>query len=53
MNIPSVKTYIVRVEETGEKLEFDTVSKRMVQIIIRMDYPRLWGKRLFISAKRS
>ncbi len=47
--IPPVRTWKVRVVETGEVLYFDTINKRMVRIIVGMDYPRLWGKTLAIS----
>lgn len=50
--IPTVKTWNVTVVETGEKLQFDTISKRMVKIILKLDYPRLWGNSFKISPQK-
>ena len=50
--IPPVRTWKVRVVETGEVMMLDTINKRMVRIIVGMDYPRLWGKTLKISLDR-
>jgi len=47
--IPKVKQWKCQVVETGETLYFYAITKRMVQIIVNMDYPRLWGKTLKIS----
>lgn len=50
--IPKVRTWRVRVVETGEELFFDTINRRMVRLIVGMDYPRLWGKTIKISLVR-
>jgi len=47
--IPKVRQWQARVVETGETLLIDTINKRMVRLILRMDYPRLWGKEIKIS----
>jgi hypothetical protein len=50
--IPRVRTWNVRVVETGETLTVDTINKRMVNIILKTEHPRFWGKTLKISVKR-
>jgi hypothetical protein len=50
--IPQVRTWKITVVETGETLWIDTISKRMVKIILNLDYPRLWGKQVKISSVR-
>ena len=47
--IPIVKSWKVKVVETNETLFIDTINKRMVKIILQMDYARLWGKTFKIS----
>jgi len=47
--IPSVKSWRVTVIETGEQFEIDTITKKMVNIIFRMDYPKYWGMAIRIG----
>ena len=47
--IPKVRQWRVTVNETGEVLYFDTINKNMVKIILKLDYPRLWGRSFRIS----
>jgi len=47
--IPKVRQWQARVIETGEVLLIDTINKRMVRLILNLDYPRLWGKTIKIS----
>lgn len=47
--IPRIKTYKVMVVETGETYYFDTISKKMAKLIMKLDYPKSWGKTLRIS----
>jgi hypothetical protein len=50
--IPQVRTWKITVVETGEILWIDTINKMMVRLILKLDYPRLWGKQLKISSVR-
>ena len=50
--IPKVRQWKCRVVETGEVFLLDTINKRMCQIILKLDYPRLWGKTVKISLVR-
>ena len=47
--IPKVRTWKVRVVETGEVYRLDTINKMMVKLIMRFEYPIHWGKTLKIS----
>lgn len=47
--IPRIKTYKVTVIETNETYYFDTVSRKMAKLIMKLDYPKSWGKTLRIS----
>jgi hypothetical protein len=50
--IPKVRTWTVRVVETGEVIQLDTINKNMCRIIMRLDHPRTWGKTLKISRNK-
>lgn len=50
--IPQVRTWKITVVETGEILWIDTITRMMVKIILKLDYPRLWGKRVTIGLPR-
>jgi hypothetical protein len=50
--IPQVRTWKITVVETGEILWIDTITRRMVKLILNLDYPRLWGKTLKIASVR-
>jgi hypothetical protein len=50
--IPQVRTWKVTVAETGEVLWIDTITRRMAALILKLDYPRLWGKSLKIVSVR-
>lgn len=52
MMIPKVKNWKVNIVETGEIFEISTITKKMVGIIMKIDYPKTWGKTLKISLKR-
>jgi hypothetical protein len=51
--IPKVRTWNVRIPARGnepeERLTIDTPTKALVRIIVRMDYPRFWGREIKIS----
>lgn len=44
-----IKTYKVTVGDTGETYYFDTTSKKMAELMMKLDYPKSWGKSLIIS----
>jgi hypothetical protein len=50
--IPKVKSWKCRVVETGEVIWLDTITRTMCKIILKLDYPRLWGKTIKISLAR-
>ena len=50
--IPRVRRWRVRVPSQGRTFYIDAPTKRLVQIIVRMDLPSTWGERLVISPMR-
>lgn len=54
--VPKCRAFRVRVlDDSGsevERFEFPTINVNMARLIVRLDYPRTWGKRLVISAVR-
>jgi hypothetical protein len=50
--IPKVRTWTVRNKTTGETIEIDTITKRLVKIIVASDYPKFWFHPLAISVKK-
>jgi len=51
--IPSVKTWIVRLVETGERIEMLAPTKTLARIGFRLDFPCHWGKAIKISLKKA
>lgn len=51
--IPKVKTWIVKDKITGETMEIDTITKRLVKIIIATEFPKWWFRSLSIYPKKS
>lgn len=51
--IPKVRTWIVKDLTTGETMEIDTISKKLVKIIIMTEMPKWWWRSLSIYPKKS
>jgi len=51
--IPKVQTWVVKDKVTGEKMEIDTINKRMVKIIIATEIFSWWGRSLSIYPKKN
>jgi hypothetical protein len=49
--IPTVKTWIVRDTDTGETLEIEAPTKKLVKIIVGMDHVDWWFRNLTITVK--
>ncbi len=50
--IPKVRTWIVKDKITGETMEIDTITKRLVKIIIATEFPKWWFRSLSIYPKK-
>ena len=47
--IPRVRTWSIRLVETGERIEVYGPTKLLARLAFRHDYPRFWGKEIRIS----
>ena len=54
--IPRVRAWIVNVRDDRNRIidtfRVPTINRRMAHLIVRMDYPSTWGRKLTISLAR-